>query len=396
MRHIKAWCARLGHQHFALSPLLLGAMAAIGSMAWGAYSDTSGFAGVVAGLSLAAAIWTSVQIAALRRPGAGQHASVCVDGLDRLCAGVLPIWSAQVEMARSQTEESITVLASRFGDISQRIEAALTASQNAAAGSGDEAAMGVVELLRSSEEDLGSITVSLRSTLEDKKLLLSQVDSLSRFTSELKVMAKDVGDIANQTNLLALNAAIEAARAGEAGRGFSVVANEVRNLSRLSGDTGKKIAETVESVNQAISDTLQVSREFAQQDAEMLTGSEQTIGRVLSQFRATASGLNDSAEVLRRESAVIRGEIDEVIVALQFQDRVSQILSLVRADLDKLESRLAEEGQTLAQGAPGAIDVVAWLEALAQTYTMPEQHVLHGGSRPKAKADAGQPEITFF
>jgi len=62
-------------------------------------------------------------------------------------------------------------------------------------------------------------------------------------------MAAEVANIAGQTNLLALNAAIEAARAGESGRGFAVVAGEVRNLSSLSSNTGKKMSDKVQVIS---------------------------------------------------------------------------------------------------------------------------------------------------
>jgi methyl-accepting chemotaxis protein len=223
------------------------------------------------------------------------------------------------------------------------------------------------------------------------------VHALSGFTKELKEMAINVGLIAQQTNLLALNAAIEAARAGEVGRGFAVVANEVRTLAHLSADTGKKMTDTVETVNNAIVNTLKVSQQYAAQDAQMASHSEQVIDNVLEQFSATATGLNDSSEVLRSESQLIQNEISEVLVALQFQDRVSQVLAHVRNDIDKLNQTLDDSGQDLAEGLmPAPINVNAWIEALQKSSSMPEQHAMHGRTKVPAQVLASESEITFF
>ncbi|MBY0579133.1 MAG: chemotaxis protein [Burkholderiales bacterium] len=305
-----------------------------------------------------------------------------VEGLDQLCVKVLPVWSGQIEMARSHTEESITALANRFAGLSQRIESTVAASYGANEGEG------VVSLLHASQEDLGSIGSSLNAALKEKESLLIQIDALSKFADDLKTMAKNVSDIAGQTNLLALNAAIEAARVGEMGRGFAVVADEVRKLSTLSAETGKKITATVDTVNKAIASTLHASRRYAKQDEAMISNSEQVIEQVLSRFLSTASGLRDSADMLRRDNEMIRTEISEILVSLQFQDRVSQALSHVRSDLEKLGNRLGGELET--GGRP--IDANLWLDELTLTYTMPEQHEIHAGSQ----AAATQSDITFF
>ena len=227
--------------------------------------------------------------------------------------------------------------------------------------------------------------------------MLHEVHALSRFTAELREMAQNVSSIAHQTNLLAINAAIEAAVAGEGGRGFAVVAREVRRLSQLSAETGKKMTATVETVNNAIVKTLQVSSQYAKQDEAMAASSKQIIEKVLDQFQSTATGLNDSAEVMRRESQLIQSEISDVLVALQFQDRVSQVLSNVRSDLDKLNQTLEASGQQLADGVrPEPLDTEAWLDALTSTYTMAEQHAVHGGEGSAAQAPASSAEITFF
>ena len=316
-----------------------------------------------------------------------------IGGLDQLCVDVLPIWSGQIEMARQHTEDSVIALTQRFADISQRLNAAVSTSQNTA-GDGDHT---LLTLLNEAQLELDSIITSLRAALGTKETLLQEVNALSDHTQALQRMAKDVGDIAKQTNLLALNAAIEAARAGEVGRGFAVVADEVRKLSTLSGETGKKIAETVETVNQAISETLQVSRRYAEQDEALVNSSSEVIGHVISRFGQAANNLSESSETLRLEGQAIGQEVEEVLVSLQFQDRVSQILNLVNNDLGKLRQNIEDSKYQQAEsGEARSIDAAQWLSELSHTYTMPEQHAVHNGSGGRVAASAGNDEITFF
>jgi methyl-accepting chemotaxis protein len=322
------------------------------------------------------------------QPKCCDRKSHCIGGLDQLCSGVLPVWSGQIEMSRTHTEDSITALANRFADINERIRTTMASSQG-------EAGNGLVDLLHENETELGGIIAALRSALSMKESMLGEVTSLSQFTEALKLMATQVGDIAKQTNLLALNAAIEAARAGDVGRGFAVVADEVRNLSNLSGATGKKISETVETVNKAIATTLEISKQYAKQDEEMILNSENVIEHVVGRVHKAVVGISDTSNMLRQETQTIGEEISEVLVALQFQDRVSQVLNHVCNDMSKLKSRIDNQGQQLADGSmPGAIDATAWLGELSSTYTVPEQHVVHNGG--VARTATASSEITFF
>lgn len=322
--------------------------------------------------------------------------STCISGLDTLCVEVLPVWYRQIDMARTHTEESTITLANRFASLSQGLEKALHLSQ----GKSDSQAPELVDLLKNCHQELDSVIDSMKAALEGKQALLQEVQALAQLTDSLKGMAADVGKIAGQTNLLALNAAIEAARAGEVGRGFAVVADEVRKLSTLSAESGKKITATVETVNNAIAATLHASEEYSRQDAIMVSNSAQVIAHVLNQFERAATDLDNSAEVLRQESQVIGAEISDVLVSLQFQDRVSQVLMHVRNDLEKLEKHLEVHEQELADGQVRApIDARTWLGELSQTYTMPEQHAAHRGagySGGQAAASNQAPEITFF
>jgi len=317
-----------------------------------------------------------------------------VDELDSLCQKVLPIWASQIAMARVHTEESIADLAERFDALSKRLDASVIVSQNTVEGDEDSHG-GIVELLQDSQRALSTITQALGSSLEEKEKLLSSIEDLSGFTEQLSKMAREVSSIASQTNLLALNAAIQAARAGDAGHGFSVVADEVRKLSRLSGDVGKKITETIESVNEAIDGTLVISRKFAKQDKETLNNAEQIIASVLNHFNLTAAGLSESEALLRTENKAINHEISDVFIYLQFQDRVSQILTLVCDDLNKLQQHLNQSNNDdVSEGLSRSVNVEQWLEELAKTYTMEEQLATHDGA--KAEIKTHQNNITFF
>ena len=314
-----------------------------------------------------------------RQAHMGDH----IEGLDHLCVGVLPVWSGQIEMSRTQSETAITELTQRFASINQRIGVAMASSQN-------EGSDGLIALLRENETELESIITTLRSALTVKASMLQEIASLAQFTESLKLMAADVGDIAKQTNLLALNAAIEAARAGEVGRGFAVVADEVRKLSSLSGATGRKIGETVDTVNKAITASLEISRKYAQQDETMVDQSEEVIGRVAGRVRQAVDGLVTSSDVLRQETRTIGEEIAEVLVALQFQDRVDQVLSHVTRDMGKLKERIERHEQHGSEN----IDTAAWLKELSGTYTVSEQHEVHRSG--KVSTDVAESEITFF
>ncbi len=311
----------------------------------------------------------------------------CIRGLEQLCAGVLPIWSGQIRLMRGLTEESITALTTRFSEISANLDGTLATSQ----GKGST----LNGLMEEARLQLDSIIESLSTALSSHNELFEKATAMAAHTASLKSMATSVAAIAQQTNLLALNAAIEAARAGEAGRGFAVVADEVRKLSTLSGETGRHITETIELVSAGIAETLASSMDFVARDDALLEQSRARVDQVIASLHDAAAELSESSERLRGQNKAIVDEVSDVVVAFQFQDRVSQVLGSVVADMEKMTGRIqAQEGLAADGKNSGSIDAAAWLAELAGTYTVPEQHAIHRGDRPASGGKAT--EITLF
>nr|WP_122668082.1 methyl-accepting chemotaxis protein [Pseudomonas viridiflava] len=311
--------------------------------------------------------------------------------LNEVLLGAMPIWAKQVESSRQQTETAIVELTSRFTGISERLQETVQASQQAAGELDGQNADGALKVLAQSDSELSHVIDSLKATQASRDETLTQVRSLTAYTGELRTMAADVAAIAAQTNLLALNAAIEAARAGEAGRGFAVVADAVRSLSSKSSETGQQMSAKVDIINNAITQLVQAASSGADQDSHSVAESEQSIQHVLQRFQSITGRLAESADLLKQESYGIRDEMTEVLVSLQFQDRVSQILTHVRDNIDSLHTHLQQSSQSPDEAV--AINAREWLTRMESTYATDEQRRTHRG---ESAAQQNSQEITFF
>lgn len=310
--------------------------------------------------------------------------------LKPLCNEVLPIWSRQVQSVRQQMTYAMDTLTTRFAGMSQQLRQTMDSSHH---GNGD----GLLGALSDAQDQLTNLLRELREALDLRAQLLTEVVTVTQFVGQLQEMAVEVGAIARQTNLLSINAAIEAARAGETGRGFAVVAKEVRHLSTESARTGDRISQVVKQVSEAIERARVSYESFTEHDTAMMDRASATIENVVQGIRSTASDVVEESQALLQRGQAIRTEIDEVLIAVQSQDRISQMLEHVHADQERLVNSLSRDAQSQGE----TLQPTAWLSALRSTYTTPEEQAAHDGLPlpPPKQPQAEQPleqDTTFF
>lgn len=156
------------------------------------------------------------------------------------------------------------------------------------------ASMAAQQALQIAESGTKAVEANLKDmfTLEKKVgIIAEQMVHLSEQANQIGSISQFVSDLANQTNMLALNSAVEAVRAGENGKGFSVVANEIRRLADQSQRSAEKIYVLVSEIQSAINSTVMVTEEgtkrvaagvqIAQKTEEAFTGVEEAVNKVV-------------------------------------------------------------------------------------------------------------------
>lgn len=283
------------------------------------------------------------------------------DNANAPCQALMPevfqAWQRHVGEAQRQTEEAITALTTSFAQVLQEFDHA--GIDSGGFGKSDGRSIGLLSLC---ERELQPVVSSLTEVIESKDAMLHNIHHLAEQTQELQAMAAEVGHIAHQTNLLAINAAIEAARAGDAGRGFAVVAAEVRKLANRSADTGKNIGQRIGQITAIMESTRDNALEANVQDKHVVSMSGQVVDDVLGHVRK----LGNSADTLQHHGHIVRKEIEKLLMSMQFQDRVSQMLGAVTADMERLRTQLHS-----AQPLP---DVNTWKTTYRNSFTMADQH----------------------
>ncbi|MEO5341917.1 MAG: methyl-accepting chemotaxis protein [Gammaproteobacteria bacterium SHHR-1] len=312
------------------------------------------------------------------------------DELERLSAEVFPIWQRQIDSSIRHGVENIDQLVQRFSAMSEELRRVHGAVH---VGSEGDQLLGEIE---TDKRKLRSLFQQLTQMFDSNASMFASVKNLEELTADLDQMALQVGQIADQTNMLALNAAIEAARAGESGRGFAVVADEVRTLSGQSAKTGDQIAQKIKSIGAALHRVFESSEKVHESEEETIHQGERTIERVIEGLSGQTESLQHDGEELLKLGGEISHEIDQVLTAFQFQDRVSQILAQVARSLQETAGRIEQRAIQRGRGqAIEPLNIDQLLEEMRASYATIEQHLDHApGGQAVEAAEGG--DVNFF
>ena len=295
------------------------------------------------------------------------------------------LWATHIGLAQVQMRDATTALLGGFTTILEELDR-IIAPSDADDGAGLD---GRAAVLASCELRLQGLLQGLQDSVRARDEMLGSVRELAGASKQLLGMAEDVGQLARQTNLLSLNAAIEAARAGESGRGFAVVAAEVRRLSGESGSTGQRIGRQVQQFGDCMAGVLAQADGHARRDAEGIERSRSTIQEVIGDVDGAVAQLHERAGDLKARSESVRHQVQQLLIAFQFQDRLSQILGQV---CDSMQTASARHREALRAGRPPGPD--EWRALLSAGYTTAEQRAASDGGG--AEAQPGSGATTFF
>ncbi len=238
------------------------------------------------------------------------------------------------------------------------------------------------------------------NTSSNSMAMVERIDDMVGHMTKADNLLNDVKVIADQTNLLALNAAIEAARAGEAGRGFAVVADEVRKLSLRSDRFNDEIREVIGCSIADINKAREIISELASQDMNFAIQSKQQVQQMLGHI----DGLNGEIETALDELNRIGGDIDrlvgDAVRSLQFEDIVRQLAEHSAGNLQEIQALMRTfcQGVSDLQGLAdeeNAVETRARLEALVREVEAAgeQRQARAGGPVVQQNMDAGDVEL---
>ncbi|HEC25148.1 MAG TPA: methyl-accepting chemotaxis protein [bacterium] len=234
---------------------------------------------------------------------------------------------------------------------------------------------------------------------------------LQNNTGTIRDLTVLIEEIADQTNLLALNAAIEAARAGEHGRGFAVVADEVRRLSQKSEDAASKISRGISDITEIISEKFKkkLENELSFSNEEILKEIDLHLEALFKSYNLIDNLKNEIIEKISSHSEIVNEKVIDLLSKVQFQDIVRQQLETIIKINDDINDNINHAANIDLDDSGDALKKIEYfdnfnIKNIQKKYIMKQQGIVHNKmingdldeENPKSTGEIAGDNLIFF
>ncbi len=310
-----------------------------------------------------------VAAGATEQAGATQEVDATMEQLKEAIQQI----AAGATRSAGETERASTLL----HEMAERLDAMVAdaaATADRASGAVEQAAVGA-EVLQRALYEIQQIAEAMGETA-------ARIRELERHSDQISAITEVIATIADQTNLLALNAAIEAARAGEHGRGFAVVADEVRKLAEQSGASSREIAELVRQIQISTAEAVRVTEQgtdrarSGNQLAMEAGRALEDIMDILHRAAESVSTIADAAERVRGDSAQVLQTFTEVAALTEENTAAAEEMAAGANEVTGSVARITEVAQANAAAAQEVSASVEELTAASEQVAATAQSLL--------------------
>ena len=277
----------------------------------------------------------------------------------------------QVKTGAENQSEAVSQMGAVMDQISAAVKQVAVAAEKGAGG-----AQNTSQVTREGAAVIGEAVTEMEKIKEAISVLVSRIAEMGRWSGQIGDIVETIQDIAAQTNLLALNAAIEAARAGEHGRGFAVVADEVRKLADKSASSTKEVSELVHEIQKTVleaSGAMDTSNHEVQKGVERTSRAGEAMDEILQSVDAVYQRVDEISSSAREMNAFVtrmQTAVENVRVVVDENQTASQRMETGALEVDEAMHQIAsiseENSAAVEEVSAAAEEMHAQVEEVSQ------------------------------